>query len=320
MGYNCPTDTQGNGRMELRQLRYFLALAEHRNFSRAAAALGITQQALSYSTTQLERKLQAKLFERTQNHTEITEVGRALQKRARLICGEADLAEREVCALSTGSSGAVAFGVSAEIAARFLPEIVERFTRSRPKVTLTIEVEMSSRLYDRLASGELEFVVATPAFDPVVYATLSHERFSGGYVLDSNFLLMRTGHPLLSLREPSIKDAAKFPWLMPATLPKFTQQLFEMFERAGAGPPPRIVRTDSFWCACSIIRRTDFVALAGREPAAAEIDAKTISGFPVPMIEALRSTIMSTRLHSPIQSATESLMGLFRSLLAAPME
>ncbi|GMU68668.1 MAG: hypothetical protein AMXMBFR37_10000 [Steroidobacteraceae bacterium] len=305
--------------MELRQLRYFLALAEHRNFSRAASVLGITQQALSYSTTQLERSLQAKLFERTQNHTEITEVGRALQRRARLICGEADLTEREVSALRTGSTGAVTFGVSAEIASKFLPDIVERFTSSRPNVTLTVEVEMSSRLYDRLTAGELEFVVATPAFDPVVYTNLSHERFPGGFVLDSNFLVMRAGHPLLALREPTIRDAARYPWLMPATLPKFTQELFELFERSGATPPPRIVRTDSFWCACAIIRQSDFVALTGREPASAEIDARSLSGFPVPMIQGLRPTIMSTRLRSPIQSATESLMGLFRSVVGAPM-
>lgn len=304
--------------MELRQLRYFLALAEHRNFSRAAQALGITQQALSYSIAQLEKSLQARLFERTQNCTEMTEVGRALERRARVICGEAELVTSEVGALRSGTAGSITFGVGAEIADRFLPGVIERFAQARPRVTLTVEVDVSARLYDRLIAADLEFVIATPAFDPGVYETLVHERFPDGFRLDSNFLVMRPQHPLLALREPTLADAAQYPWVLPAALPRFTREIYAAFERVGAGPPPRVVRTDSFWCGCAIVRQTDFVALTGREPAAIELESGNLSGFPVPSLQAIRSTVMSARERSPIQPATAALMGLFRSVISVP--
>lgn len=304
--------------MELRQLRYFLALAEHRNFSRAAQVLGITQQALSYSIAQLEKSLQARLFDRTQNYTEMTEVGHALERRARVICGEAEFVSSEVSALRSGTAGSITFGVGAEIADKFLPDVIERFAQTRPKVTLTVEVDISARLYDRLIAAELEFVVATPAFDPDVYETLVHEKFPDGFSLDSNFLIMRPGHPLLSLSEPTLADAAQYPWVLPATLPRFTREIYLAFERAGAGPPPRVVRTDSFWCGCSIVRQTDFVALTGREAAAIELESGALTGFPVPSMQAIRSTVMSARARSPLQPATAALMGLFRSVVSVP--
>lgn len=305
--------------MELRQLRYFLALAEHRNFSRAAQVLGITQQALSYSIAQLEKNLQARLFERTQNHTEMTEAGRTLERRARLIVGEADLVTGEVNALRSGSVGAIAFGVNTEIAQRFLTTVVERFAQTRPRVTLTVDVDISVRLYDRLVAAELEFVVSTPGFDLDVYDSLTHERFPGGLVVDTNFLVMRAGHPLLALAQPTVKDTTRYPWVMPVSLPHFTRELFAAFDRAGAPPPPRILRTDSFSCAYSIVSQTDFVVLTGRDPAAAELRSGAVSGFPLPGMQTLRHVVMSSRTKSPIQPATAALMGLFRSLVSQPV-
>lgn len=301
--------------MELRQLRHFLALVDHRHFGRAADSLDISQQALSYSIAQLERALNARLFERSQNATTLTHVGQALERRARIICAEASLASREVNALSTGTEGEIHLGVCPAVGARLLPDIVERFSHFRPGIILNCSVDHSTRLYDRLMAGETEFVVAAPSIQVSTYPELEHEPIPGASV-DSNFLSMRRGHPLLRLERPTLADAAKYPWLMPATLPEFTGEVFGAFSRAGVAPPKYIVRIDSFLCTFAIIMRTDFVVLTGRQTVAAELDAGMISGVMLPDLVAKRPVFMSLRKRSPRRSAADALLGLFRSMLA----
>jgi DNA-binding transcriptional LysR family regulator len=303
--------------MELRQLRHFLALAESRHFGRAAQVAGVSQQALSYSIAQLEKSLNTRLFERNQNATILTASGKLLERRARLICSEARLATGEMLAVSSGTEGVVSFGISSGIASRLLPEVIERYSHTRPKVVLNVSADLSERLYDRLIAGELEFVVAAPRIDVNVYPELEHEKFPGGMTLDSNFLSMRRGHPLLKLTAPRLADAVKYPWLMPATLPDFTDDLFSLFSRQDAVPPRYIVRTDSYHCTYAIIMKTDFVALTGVEAASAQVDAGLIAGFPLQGVDARRPVLMSSRARSEKRVATAALMGIFRSLISA---
>jgi DNA-binding transcriptional LysR family regulator len=88
--------------MELRQLRYFLAVAEERRFSRAARRLHIAAPSLSQQIQVLERELGAPLFERTPQRVELTMAGRALVERARVIIAEVERARADVQAAGTG--------------------------------------------------------------------------------------------------------------------------------------------------------------------------------------------------------------------------
>ena len=93
--------------MELRQLRHFLAVMDHRHFGRAAAAVSLTQQALSHSISNLERELQVKLFERGPFGAQPSPAGRLFERRARSICAESDFASAEMS--PTGAAARVMY-------------------------------------------------------------------------------------------------------------------------------------------------------------------------------------------------------------------
>ena len=96
--------------MDLRHLRYFLAVAEDRNYTRAAERLHIAQSALSRQVRLLEKELGVRLLDRTTHHVELTEAGRLLVERGTALCEEADRLWRDVGALGTEPRGAVTLG------------------------------------------------------------------------------------------------------------------------------------------------------------------------------------------------------------------
>jgi LysR family transcriptional regulator of gallate degradation len=302
--------------MELRQLRYFLAVAEQGNFSKAADAVGVTQQALSYSVAQLEKQLQTQLFARTQSGVELTDIGHVFAKRARMIVAETDLAHREVEILRDGQRGSVRFGVGSTIVQHVLPRIVQRFARARPKFSLTLKVDLSRPLYDRLLSGEIEVALTAPAAVPIEYgqAELQHEIIEG-QEFDANFLVMRVGHPLLSLRTPTLQDVVRYPWIVPETMTDFVRTLFDLFAAQNVRAPDYVMRTDSFWGANALVLETDFVVWIGRHIFKSEIEAGLLAGFPLPGVQARRQIVLSHRMRSPLQPAAAALVQVFREVL-----
>lgn len=293
--------------MELRQLRHFLGLCGHKSFNRAASHLGLTQQALSHSIAQLEKDVGARLFVRTAQGVQLTEVGEAFEKRARLSLAELDLACREANALKDGFDGQVRLGASSAIAARLLPRVVERFAQVRPKVTMRVCVDHSRILYDKLLSGELDLVVSTPLINAVAIHELTHEPIEG-FEFDANFLIMRAGHPLLRKEKRTLADAMAYPWVLPETLGDFSRTLFAYLHSQNVSAPKYILRTDSFWGGEVIVRGTDFVALTGRDPAADLIDAGLLGGFPLPGLDVKLPGLCSYRRLSPLQPAASVLL------------
>ena len=96
--------------MDLRQLRYFLSVAEHGSFTRAAAATGRTQQALSKGIQALEQQLGARLFERGSREARLTDVGRLLMEHAQPAHAAVRRFEDRLQELQTGAEGQVRIG------------------------------------------------------------------------------------------------------------------------------------------------------------------------------------------------------------------
>ncbi|MYS85823.1 LysR family transcriptional regulator [Embleya scabrispora] len=149
--------------MELRQVRYFLTLAEECHFGRAAARLHIAQPALSQQIKQLEHELGTPLFARSTRRVELTEAGRHLTGYARTLVVEAERARLHMAELATGRAGRVAVGFIGTATYDVLPRVARTVRARLPHVTLDLRGELlTPQLVDGLTAGTYDLAVLRP--------------------------------------------------------------------------------------------------------------------------------------------------------------
>jgi DNA-binding transcriptional LysR family regulator len=145
---------------ELRHLRYFVAVAEELNFSRAAKRLHMAQPPLSVAIRKLEEEIGASLFVRSSHEVRLTEAGRAFLPGARRALADADAAVTAAQRASTGEVGT--FRVGYNWSARFetLPALGQAFARRRPDLELLTEEMRPRQMPEALRSGVLDVAIA----------------------------------------------------------------------------------------------------------------------------------------------------------------
>lgn len=149
--------------MDIRHVKYFLAIAEERSISRAAKKLYISQPPLSQQLKALEEELGVRLFERTTRSLEITDAGRVFRERALQIVELMDSTVREVKDSVTEMQGTLSVGFVASSGAALLPDRIPNFNRSYPEITFQIREGSTHRILDLLNSGIIEIgIVRTP--------------------------------------------------------------------------------------------------------------------------------------------------------------
>jgi LysR family nitrogen assimilation transcriptional regulator len=149
------------GTLDLRRLRYFLAIAENGSLSAAARALNLAQPALSYHVAELERLLGLSLFDRSRDGVALTEAGRLLQRHAREIVEKANTAEAAMQGLARRREPAarVRIALISSLAADLMPILVETVARERPEVTLSISEAGTREIEQKLERAEADMAV-----------------------------------------------------------------------------------------------------------------------------------------------------------------
>ncbi|MCV7058048.1 LysR substrate-binding domain-containing protein [Mycolicibacterium gilvum] len=149
--------------MELRHLRYFLAVAETCHFGQAAEQLHIAQPALSYAIRQLENSLDATLFTRTTRHVALTPAGEFLRVEATRILDGVDAAQRGVRRIAAGRSGLLRLGLTGTAAFSHLPKIARIVRQELPAVALDIHADLlTPDQCEGLRTGALDVGVLRP--------------------------------------------------------------------------------------------------------------------------------------------------------------
>jgi DNA-binding transcriptional LysR family regulator len=141
--------------MELRHLRYFVAVAEELHFGRAAERLFIVQPALSKQIAALEKELGLPLFVRTKRHVEITSAGAALLEDARQILAQAEGAKLRARMASSGELGVLKIGFVVPVLYDLLPRMLRAFRAAYPAVRLSVHDLHSREILDGLLSRDL---------------------------------------------------------------------------------------------------------------------------------------------------------------------
>lgn len=150
--------------MELRHIRYFLAVAEERNFTRAAERLGIAQPPLSQQIRALEAEVGAQLFHRVPHGAELTEAGAAFRARVAQMPGLAREALEAARRAARGEAGALALGFTGAGALNpAVPRLIRTFRRERPGVALRLVEANSIALREDLVAGRLDVALLRPA-------------------------------------------------------------------------------------------------------------------------------------------------------------
>ena len=178
--------------MELRHLRYFVAIAEEQSFTRAAERLWVAQPGLSTQMRRLEAELGVKLFERHTRGVDLTRAGELFLERARVALAAAETAAATGRDLEAGVIGGLRLGVANGARWHLTSDLIHQFSHERPAVDLSVLEAYSGTLWRELRDGRLDALIAPTGNASPDLRTL--ELGSDAWVA-----LMGTGHRLAGI-------------------------------------------------------------------------------------------------------------------------
>jgi DNA-binding transcriptional LysR family regulator len=272
------------GMVELRHLRYFVAVAEELNFSRAAERLHMAQPPLSAAIRQLERELGTQLLLRTTREVRLTDAGSSFLAGAHRTLAELERAERDARRAAAGEVGRLHLGFSWSARFETLPALGQAFRAARPDVELLTEEMWNGRMLTALASGRIDAAVA---LCPEIAAEFSYEVIRTEQVL----ALVADHHPLADRDEIELAELAadRFLFFPRELAPRLHDVMVGFCRRAGFEPQ---IRSDSFHSGweMQILAQVPAVALAPASVALAlpaHIAALRVSDPPDPLETAI---------------------------------
>lgn len=217
--------------VEIRQLRYFVAVAEERNFGRAARRLHLSQPPLSMQIKSLEKELDVILFDRTTRRVELTDAGMAFLKRAKRILAEVEEAKAAARGAELGLRGELEIGFVSSATLSLLPPALRLFRERFGGVELDLRELTSGEQIDALHDGEIRVgLVRLPLRSPEIHL----EPVLGEPLV----VALPSGHPLEACEKVSLEAAAEEDLIFfnRRLEPGFHEQIVELLGRVGALP------------------------------------------------------------------------------------
>lgn len=259
----APPDGYLRSRIKTRHLRLVVALAQEGSIHRAAAALAMTQPAASKLLRELEQILDAPLFERLARGVVPTVYGQSLLRHARLVVGSLDQVGDDLQALKSGALGHVAIGAITAPGVGLLPQVVAQVKRAHPGIRLSVEIETSNVLLERLAQDKLDLVIGRMGTD--------HDKLAMCYeplAFEPVCAVARPGHPLLACQRLELADVADAAWIVPPAGSVLRHRFDLMFQRASLSLPANVVETAALLFTTRMLECSDMLAVLAAEVAA----------------------------------------------------
>ena len=195
--------------MELRHIRYFLAVAEEQNFTRAAKKVGIGQPPLSQQIRALEHELETPLFHRLSRGAELTSAGKAFLPEARSIVQQAERAKHIALLGAKGQVGQLRVGfTSSAIFRPIVPAIVRTFHQHHPEVELALTENDTTQLLHLLGDNKLDVTFIRPGRGNPEQVDIY--RFKD----ESSMAVLSSTHPLAKRRTIPLSALSNEPWVI----------------------------------------------------------------------------------------------------------
>ncbi|WP_342762847.1 LysR family transcriptional regulator [Dermabacter hominis] len=187
--------------MELQQMRYAVAVAEERSFTRAAERCFVVQSALSHQIKALEQEIGVQLFARTSRRVELTPAGEAFVQAARQSLAAAERAVADAAAAGGEVRGSLSIGVIPTVTAIDVPHLLASFHTKHPAVRIALRTGGSKQFLGDIRSGQLDV-----AFLGLAESTLPHGVTTRELSRESLVAVLPAAHPLASSTHVTLED------------------------------------------------------------------------------------------------------------------
>ncbi|MBD9483692.1 LysR family transcriptional regulator [Pseudomonas sp. PDM14] len=290
---------------DLRQLRHFVALADHGHFARAAEAVHLSQPALSRSIQALEAGLGCNLVDRHSRGISLTAHGRLVLEHARRLLAGSHALSNAVSQLGNLASGELRLGSGPYPAARLVPQAIGQFAQRYPQVRVELLLDNWQQLRTRLLNDELELFIADTRelHDDPQLRVEALRRHPG-------VLFCRPQHPLRERQMPLHPSDLHGYALAGTQLP---QTVAEHLEHLG-GSQGLSIQCDSFMVLKQLVSSSDVLSMAPWDVIAHDVQAGRLALLPLRGLRPLASSaygIVSRSGHS-LSPAAEQLLQILR--------
>jgi len=298
--------------MELRQIRHFLSIAEHKNFHRAAEASNLTQPAISKSLRKLEEFLGVELLDRSNSGASLTPIGLSFLVNAKTILAEIDHAQDSVKALREGVKGEVIIGAAPSMTNHLIPMAIVNLAKNILGIRLKVVSELNDLLYDHLRNGELDLVLSAIPDPPHFDKELFHELL----FFDRVNIVVRADHPILDFEIPSLEQLLNYPWVLFGSGVLSRERLKSIFLSASLQPPAPAVESNEATINKSLVLKSNFLSFLPCEAIRNEIRSGEIVRLKNPQSEWRRPVGFTFRSRGVPSPATILVAEEIRKLIA----
>jgi DNA-binding transcriptional LysR family regulator len=188
--------------MDIRQLRYFIAIANAKSYSTAAKSLFVTQPTLTWTIQKLENDLNTRLFYNTDRGIELTENGKLLYENGRNIVKDMDHLTEQIRGQDNSAEKSLKIGITVLLSIKYMQTITE-FISSHSNIKMTLIQKGSKRIQEMVSSGELDLGLVS---FPIYYDNLEIEPFAAPLPHYEVSVVVSKENPLASKKSLKLKD------------------------------------------------------------------------------------------------------------------
>lgn len=310
-GHSAPRH-QRSGEMELKlgHLRFLISVAKHKNISKAAEELHISQPAVSKRILDLEKSLGVPLLDRSSRQIVPTRFGEAVIRSGEAILAEMNRIELELQHLERDAKSSVVIGTFPMMAAYLVPTAITRFIRDHDDLFVSVVEDNHFQLLSELRSGRLDFVVGAFAVDSdpeLIEEVLFYDRWHA---------IVRKDHPLVGKPDLTIRELAKWEWVVPAKQFPAHRQWRNVFLSEGIDVPPHRIETTSAGTLRMMLLESDRIGYLTSQNFNLEIQTGLLASLPIELPTTSRAFGISRRARGTSSESAQKLIEYIREVAA----
>ncbi len=294
--------------MEIKQLKYFLAVTELGSFSKAAVVLSVAQPVLSRQIRSLEEELGIELLYRNGRGIVVTEAGQILVDRARSILGEATAISADIDSMRDSPSGKLILGLPPTAGAILSVPLIERFREAYPRVKLKVQEGYSGHVLEWLSTGRIDVAVL---YDAPKTSTLLTQP-----LIEEELLLIGPASTPAALREKPIQGSmlGELPLILPSH-PHGLRVLVETLLGKIKVIPEVEYEIDSLSATLDLVERGIGYGILPYASVIKQLRAGSLVCMPIVEPRMSRQLVLATSTQRPTTMATRSLARTVKELV-----